>query len=65
MELTLTFNLPIFFSLKLCLLFTSAAYIQVYFRLDFIMDANTMNPDHTARSLIWVHIICKIGYIRI
>ena len=23
----------------------SAAYIQVYFRLNFIMEANTMNPD--------------------
>ena len=30
------------------LLFTSAAYIQVPLRLDFIMEANTMNPDQTA-----------------
>ena len=28
--------------------FTSAAYIQVHFRLDFIMEANTMDPDQTA-----------------
>ena len=30
----------------------------------FIMDANTMNPDQTApwSSLIWVHIVCNIGY---
>ena len=27
---------------------SSAAYIQVYFRLDFIMEANTMTPDQTA-----------------
>ena len=25
--------------------FTSAAYIQVYFSLDFFMEANNMNPD--------------------
>ena len=28
--------------------FWSAAYIQVYFRLNFVMEANTMNPDQTA-----------------
>ena len=28
--------------------FTSAAYFQVQFRLDFIMGANTMNPEQTA-----------------
>ena len=27
---------------------TSAAYIQVHFRLDFFMEANTINPDQTA-----------------
>ena len=27
---------------------TSAAHIQVHFRLDFFMEANTMNPDQTA-----------------
>ena len=26
----------------------SVAYIQVHFRLDCIMEANTMNPDQTA-----------------
>ena len=25
----------------------SAAYSQVHFKLDFIMEANTMNPDQT------------------
>ena len=25
-----------------------AAYIHVHFRLDFIIEANTMNPDQTA-----------------
>ena len=29
------------------LIFTSAAYIQVHFRLNFIMEATTMNPDQT------------------
>ena len=27
---------------------TSVAYIQIDFRLDFIREANTMNPDQTA-----------------
>ena len=26
----------------------SAAYAQVYFRLDFFMEASNMNPDQTA-----------------
>ena len=30
------------------LLLTSAAYIQVHFRLDFFLEANAMNPDQTA-----------------
>ena len=33
-----------FFVLKMSA-FTSAAYIQVHCRLDFIMETNTMNPD--------------------
>ena len=33
-----------------CLLFTSAPFIQVHFRPDFIREANTMNPDQTAPS---------------
>ena len=30
------------------------------------MQANTMNPDQTAprSSLIWVHIVYSIGYLR-
>ena len=39
----------------------SVAYTQVHFRLDFFMEANTMNPDQGS-SLIWVHIVCNIGY---
>ena len=35
------------FVLEQCLLFTSAAHIQVHFRLEFIIEANTMNPDQT------------------
>ena len=39
----------VFLSWKYCVCFlTSAAYIQVYFKKDFIMEANTMNPDQTA-----------------
>ena len=35
-----------------------AAYIQVHFRLDFIMEASTMNPDQTkGSSLIWAILI--------
>ena len=30
----------------------SAAYIQVYFRLDFIMGANNMNPNQTAECSV-------------
>ena len=33
--------------------FTSAVYIQVHFRLDFIIEANTMNPDQTAPLGSW------------
>ena len=28
-----------------------AAYIQVHFRLNIIMEANTMNPDQTAPKM--------------
>ena len=46
-------NYPIshqyFLSLKCCRLFTSAVYNQVRFRQDFIMKANSINPDQTAR----------------
>ena len=55
----LTLKLPIFS----CLLLASAAYIQVRFRLEFIMVTKKMNPDQTA-PLIWVHIVCNIGYLR-
>ena len=44
----------------------SAAHIQVHFRLDFIMEANTMSPDQTApkgSSLNWVHIVCNTYYL--
>ena len=36
------------FVLKVSSAFLSAAYIQVHFRLSFIMEANTMAPDQTA-----------------
>ena len=38
-----------------CLLFTSAAYIQMHFRLLMIIEANTMNPDQTAplKGAVW------------
>ena len=41
----LTFIPPLFLSWKCHLLFTSAAYIQVHFRLIFFLDANNMDPD--------------------
>ena len=39
--------------------------MPVHLRLDFMMEANNMNPDLTApfgSSLIWVNIVCNIGY---
>ena len=48
-------------AIKCRLLFTSAAYIQIHLKLDFIMEANTMNPDQTAPK---VHIVCNMGYPR-
>ena len=39
----------------------------VCFRLDYFMEANNMNPDQTApflSSLIWVHVVCNLGYQR-
>ena len=47
------------------MLTSSIAYIIMHFRLDFIIEANTMNPDQTAplgSSLIWVHSVCNVGY---
>ena len=41
----LTFIPPLFLSWKCRLLFTSAAYIQVHFRLIFFIDANNMAPN--------------------
>ena len=57
------------FVLKMLPAFVSAAYILAHFRLDFFMEANTTNPDQTApnglgSSLICVHIVCNIGYLR-
>ena len=44
--------LPLFFTLKNCLLFMSAAaYIQVHCRLDFFLEANTMNTYQTVPDL--------------
>ena len=38
----------IFLSCKCCLLFTSAAYIYIHFRIDFITEAHNMDPDQIA-----------------
>ena len=51
-----------FFVLKMSVFFRSATYIEVHFRLDFVIESNTMNPDPLGSSLIWVHIVCNIGY---
>ena len=46
--------LPIILSRKCCLLFTSAAYIQIDFRILLIMESYTMNPDQTApEGAVW------------
>ena len=60
----LTLTLP----RKCCLPFTSATYIHMNFRLDFIMEANTMNYDQTAsneNNLVLVHIVDSICYLNI
>ena len=61
-ESMLTLSQPIIFGLEnVDCSFSSAACIQVHFRLDFIIQANNMNPEQTApSSLIWVHIVCNI-----
>ena len=33
---------------------------MVNMKVNFIMEASTVNPDQTA--LIWVHIACSMGY---
>ena len=43
------------FILNSCLPFTSAANIQVHFRLDFFLEANNMNPDQTAPLLFAIY----------
>ena len=62
---TLTFIPPLFFVLKY-LLYTSAAHMQVHYRLFFCIEANTMNPDQPAPKelLFLVHIICNIDCLR-
>ena len=36
----------------------SAAYIQVHFKLDLIMEVNTMNPDQTVpMGTVWSGLI--------
>ena len=46
--LELCINTTLFLVLKM--LYTSTEYIQVDFRLDFFMVANSMNPDQTAHK---------------
>ena len=40
---------------------TSAEYKQNTLQC-FDMEANSMNLDQTAQSLIWVHIVCNFDY---
>ena len=49
------YPINMFLSWKCNLLFKSVVYIQVHFRLDFVMEANTMNPDQTAAQMgaVW------------
>ena len=44
----LTLFSPLFLLLKMASGFTSDAYIQVHFRLDFFTLASNMDPDQTA-----------------
>ena len=43
--------IPTSFSSEKCLLLTSVAYIEVHFRLDFIMEVYVMDLDQTAALL--------------
>ena len=43
--------------LKIVSALTSAANIQMHLSLFFIMEANTMNP-----IMIWIYIVCNIGF---
>ena len=48
-------HLPVCFNhfvKKCCLLISSAAYIQMHSRNYFIMEANTMNSDQTAKGAV-------------
>ena len=56
MVITLTLILPIFFVCLLHLLHIFIALINTFTR-----EANTINPDQTAPSLLWVHTVCNIG----
>ena len=56
---SLTIIPPVFFVLKIHLLFISAAYIQVHLRQDFFMQANNLNSDQTAYKIRF-HIVCNI-----
>ena len=51
----LTLILPIFLFENVCCICSNAL------QATFIIEANTMNPEHTS-SLIWVHNVCNIGY---
>ena len=43
----------------------SAAFIQVYLRLDFIMeDHGSKRYEPWGGSLIWVHTVCNIGHLK-
>ena len=62
-----SFILHIFLCYKSCLFIGSVAYAQMHsiFKSYFISKANSINADQTARlgsSLIWVHIVCDVGY---
>ena len=63
---SLTLVQPIFLSWKCCLIFTSAAYIWVRFRLILSWKQTlwTLIILLPRSSLIWVHIVCNIGYLR-
>ena len=50
-SMSLTLKPPRFLSCKCCLLNTSAAYIQVRFRLDLFMEADNLDRDQGSYSL--------------
>ena len=53
-------NLPKYFAWEMSSAHYACCIYSNALQSNFIIDANTMNPDQTAhKSLVWVQIVCK------